>query len=84
LYITSSSIIANNKDSVVLRSFYSGATKTNLKYSWSVDQPTNVKFKDNKQSLDSSVVFFSTPGFYTVTLTFTDSKKSHHNKKYKY
>ena len=75
LYITSSSIIANNKDSVVLRSFYSGATKTNLKYSWSVDQPTNVKFKDNKQSLDSSVVFFSTPGFYTVTLTFTDSKK---------
>ena len=75
LYITSSSIIANNKDSVVLRSYYSGATKTNLKYSWSVDQPTNVKFKDNKQSLDSSVVFFSTPGFYTVTLTFTDSKK---------
>ena len=75
LYITSSAIIANNRDSIVLRSFYSGTTKTNLKYAWSVNQPTNVQFKDNKQSLDSAIVIFSTPGFYTVTLTFTDSKK---------
>ena len=76
LYITSSSIIANNKDSVLFRSFYRGAVKTNLKYKWAVDQSSNVRFQDNKNTLDSAVIWFNIPGKYNVSLTFTDSKNT--------
>jgi len=74
IYITSSNIIANNKDSVVFRSFYNGGVKTNLKYSWSVDNSSDVRFKDNKQTLDSAVIWFNTPGKYNVSLSFKDAK----------
>lgn len=76
LYITSSNIIANNKDSVLFRSFYSGSVKTNLKYKWNVNQSSGVRFQDNKSTLDSAVIWFNTPGKYNVSLTFTDSKNN--------
>ena len=74
IYITSSNIIANNKDSVVFRSFYNGGIKNNLKYSWSVVNSSDVRFKDNKQTLDSAVIWFNTPGKYNVSLSFKDAK----------
>ena len=73
-YIKTSTVIANTQDSLLLIGVYKGKTKTNLKFTWTFDQTDNIRFKQDTDKKDTSVVWFSLPGKYIATLYFKDSK----------
>ena len=73
-YIKTSTVIANTQDSLLLIGVYKGKTKTNLKFTWTFDQTDNIRFKQDTDKKDTSVVWFSLPGKYIATLNFKDSK----------